>query len=119
MGKVIEEKKLFLAAFFHDVGKMWDYEPLDAGYKQWKGTFHKRHIHHITRSALVWQQCAGNVFDSNFVDEVLHAILSHHGSREFGSPVAPNTKLAWMVCFCDGLSARLDDAGRWDRIDTK
>ena len=122
----INQTILFLAALFHDVGKMWDYEPVRSSltdncvefneYLDWKGTSHKRHIHHISRSALVWQSAAKEKYMSDGqIDEVLHAILAHHGQREWGSPVSPNTKLAWMLHLCDGISARMDDAERWDR----
>lgn len=116
MGKPINEKFLFLAALFHDVGKMWDYEPVDESYYDWRGTPHKRHIHHISRSWAVWLECAMRVGFKDSGDEVGHAILSHHLQREWGSPVAPNTKLAWMIHLCDQLSARMDDVGTFDRI---
>lgn len=127
LGTPIEERKLFLAALFHDVGKMWDYESTDVNYMTWQGTPHKRHIHHISRSALVWQDCVNaSIRNGTFpftaeadVDDILHAILSHHGQRDFGSPVAPNTQLAWMVFLCDGISARMNDADKWDHVEKK
>lgn len=123
-GSMIPEKNLFLAALFHDAGKMWDYEPIEIvgkekEYKEWQGTSHKRHIHHISRSAFVWKEAADawpiELLNQDSIDEIVHAILAHHGQREWGSPVSPNTKLAWMLHLCDGISARMDDAERWDR----
>ncbi|MCX7970092.1 MAG: HD domain-containing protein [Negativicutes bacterium] len=35
-----------------------------------------------------------------------HAILSHHGSREFGSPLPPKIKEAQILHFLDNMSAR-------------
>lgn len=135
----IDERKLFCAALFHDAGKMWDYEqaPWESPDKPpeipWIGSKHKRHIHHISRSALVWQKAClfyadtspamGREFYPSYdwltpevEDEILHAILAHHGLREWGSPVAPNTRLAWMLHLCDGISARINDAEKWDHI---
>lgn len=110
IGKGVNETNLFLAALFHDVGKLWDYEPLDKDYKEWGATKHKFLIHHITRSALEWEK-AKEIYsykdDKN--DEILHAILAHHGFRQWGSPVEPNTRLAWILHLCDALSARVDD----------
>lgn len=115
LGKSVHETQLFLAALFHDAGKMWDHEPVGstiAADTEWHTTVHKREIHHISRSAFVWQQASsGYTLDWN-TDDVLHAILAHHGLREWGSPVMPNTRLAWMLHLCDGLSARMDDGDR-------
>lgn len=129
---IVSCKQLFLAAFFHDVGKMWDYQRVSSGgnspddpiVTSWTGTTHRRNIHHISRSALTWQKAVDKadaypnktLYSQEFVDEVLHAILSHHGMREWGSPVTPNSKLAWILHLCDGLSARLDDCLKFDHI---
>lgn len=109
---------LFLAALFHDAGKMWDYQPIEGtDYKEWEGTKHKRLIHHISRSALVWNDAVQNDADLQpYKDEVLHAILAHHQMREWGSPVAPGTRLAWILTLSDSISARMDDADRMDRF---
>lgn len=118
--KQSEPRQLFLAGLFHDAGKMWDYEPVaGTDYAEWQGTHHKRHIHHISRSALVWTSAWDRQplpdTREGYNDEVLHAILAHHGLREWGSPVSPNTRLAWMLHLCDGISARMDDADKWDQ----
>lgn len=113
---------IFLAGLFHDVGKMWDYKPVDQSYKEWESTEHKREIHHITRSAIVWMEASSywSTFNypinEKFRDKILHAILAHHGSRQAGSPVFPKTKLAWLLHLCDGLSARMNDADKNDYL---
>ena len=116
---------LFLAAVFHDAGKMWDYQTVPrTAYTEWKKTPHSRTIHHISRSALLWQEAVLRAKGTHHVSEsdtndVLHAILAHHGQREWGSPVAPKTKMAWLLHLCDGISARMNDADTWDQIDTQ
>jgi 3'-5' exoribonuclease len=119
----INEVDMFLAALFHDSGKLWDYAVTKGDDKAagevWTSTAHKRKIHHISRSAIYFNQVASNYllpqgFEEARVDEVTHAILAHHGQRAWGSPVAPKTKLAWMLHLCDGISARMDDCDRND-----
>lgn len=112
----VDHTEVFLSALFHDCGKMYDYEPTDETYENWVGTSHKRQIHHISRSALIWSHASTFLSFSyiKYHDSVLHNILSHHGSRAAGSPVMPYTKAAWLLHLCDGLSARLNDC---DKID--
>ncbi len=53
-------------------------------------------------------------FDARTAEAVLHIILSHHGSLEYGSPVLPCTREATLVHFCDNLGGRL---GSFDRLE--
>jgi 3'-5' exoribonuclease len=53
-------------------------------------------------------------FDPRTAEALLHIILSHHGSREHGSPVVPCTREATLVHFCDNLGGRL---GSFDRLE--
>ena len=122
LGDRLDKKDLFLAALFHDCGKMWDYAPVETNeipdYDWWWSKDHKRKIHHISRSAIQWNLAAAKWELSHFtlieVDEITHAILSHHGQRAWGSPVAPKSGIAWMLHLCDGISARMDDCDTWD-----
>jgi 3'-5' exoribonuclease len=113
-------EEIFLAGLFHDVGKLWDYGICGKDFRGdnvWIKTKHARNIHHISRSALVWSKAVDTTqlyMDEH--DEILHAILSHHGQREWGSPVAPNSKLAWLLHLCDGISARMDDCEKIDLV---
>lgn len=105
----IDIQKLKCAALYHDFGKIFDYQKVD---NVWKEAKHKHEIHHVSRSAIVWNENAKKCgFDQEFIDDVLHAILSHHGLKEWGSPVSPKTKLAWMLHLCDSISARMNDNG--------
>lgn len=120
----IDPKELFLSALFHDAGKLYDYEPCKRRntfinpYEEWVSTNHKRYIHHISRSALMWSEASrrNNLIFTEYHDKVLHAILAHHTSREAGSPVAPKSRVAWLVTLCDNMSARMYDAESWDII---
>lgn len=124
---VPSHREAYLAALYHDLGKIWDYERRDdytdiTGYHpaEWRGSPHKRLVHHISRSAIEWSRAVDRFTAYRDIeDSVLHAILAHHGQREWGSPVAPKTRLAWLLHLCDGLSARFNDADTLDIVSHK
>jgi 3'-5' exoribonuclease len=121
LGKMeMNKEELFLAALYHDLGKMYDYQLGGMYGNEWKPTEHKRLIHHISRSALLWSHALENHAPdlyNKYHDTVLHAILAHHGSRQFGSPVAPKSQVSWMLHLCDSISARMDDWNKMDVVD--
>ena len=113
---------VFLAAFYHDTGKISDYvreEPLRESFDAavWCGNEHKKQIGHLFESAHNWEYftIANPVtprLSTQDIEAVTHAILSHHGQPAWGSFVEPQTQLAWLLHLCDMLSARLDDCRR-------
>jgi len=119
-----DKRKVFLAALFHDCGKMWDYEPVThkvsidrvTDMTDWQSTQHKYRIHHLPKSAIEWCKAVEHCdkfIDSPFKeweDDITHAILAHHGLRAWGSPVEPKTSLAWILHLCDNMSARIYEA---------
>jgi len=124
----IDATELFLSALFHDAGKMYDYKPhvrddvaSRYDYNHWRSSEHKRMIHHISRSGIIWSKACDKQKSQEFLnkyhDKVLHAILAHHMQRQAGSPVAPKSRVAWILTLCDNLSARVDDADRWDILE--
>jgi 3'-5' exoribonuclease len=78
---------------------------------EWESTDHKYKIYHITRSNLIWNEMGKKYnLTQDYIDEVSHAILAHHGRLEWKSPVEPQTELAWLLHLSDNLSARMCDA---------
>jgi 3'-5' exoribonuclease len=122
-----DQVEVFVSVIWHDFGKLWDYQKDDDGV--WgKHDNHARTIHHISRSAIEWERHVDRIINNPIyedtvfpfrIENVTHNILSHHGMREWGSPVAPATKEAWVLHLADNLSARLDDCDKHDRIKGK
>jgi len=125
-GEPVCNRKLVLAGIFHDSGKMYDYMPVDSNYNKWIKTDHARKIRHLPKSIVLWTRAVQEVSETidfnktygflsdGVEDEITHAILSHHGIE--GSPVAPDTKLAWFLHLADCMSARIDDVDTFDYI---
>lgn len=119
---------LTTAALFHDLLKMeeyrffWDWPANVVGQrlvvvpgkdesglqKFWTHTddYGKR-IGHICGSAAQFQTTAVNCgVDRTIIDAVVHCILAHHGRKEWGSPVEPQTLEALILHQADMLSAK-------------
>lgn len=114
----INIQELLISAIWHDYGKIWDYQKDENGVWD-KHNDHARTIHHISRSALEFEKyyeyhlSCKEAFKINSRN-IIHNILAHHGQREWGSPVAPASREAWVLHLADNLSARLDDCDKHD-----
>ncbi len=105
--KSCDSGELFTAAVWHDFGKLRDYDMIDG---VWQGTDHRTNIHHLPESAILFDRAAQSCHWLNDKrDRVLHAILAHHGQREWGSPIRPNSIMAWILHLCDSISARTEE----------
>jgi 3'-5' exoribonuclease len=121
------QKDLVLAAIFlHDIAKTQELSyKIGFGY-----TDRGQLLGHIVQGIqLITQKAdelkaAGTPMDEQVLDSLLHIIVSHHGTREFGSPVLPATPEAFMVNYIDNLDAKMNqtenliendrgDGGNW------
>ena len=95
------------AAILHDIGKLreLEYHPVETRYTK-EGTL----IGHVLMGRDMVREAAARI--EGFPEELLlcleHAILAHHGKREFGAPVAPATLEALIVSFVDDLDAKVN-----------
>lgn len=103
---------LVAGALLHDMGKVHEYN--------YQGGFEVsedgRLVGHITRAAVMVELAAaqlGNV-PARAVQNLLHLILSHHGTQEWGSPVIPKTLEAILLHQLDLLDSRVQ--GYFDHI---
>jgi 3'-5' exoribonuclease len=94
---------LVVAAIFHDCMKVRDYQKDEDG--QWKDAYYKNIIRHLCGShAEFVAKCQIWNLSGPHVDHIEHCILAHHGRKEWGSPVDPQTKEAMILHFADMLS---------------
>lgn len=94
------------AALLHDVGKV-DTLPSVIGAPSSEEALR---VDHVTRSVLLARDAAYRT-EPGIADErlnaLLHAILAHHGRKEWGAPVEPLSVEAWLVHLADLAEARL------------
>lgn len=101
-----ELRQLVAACLLHDIGKLQDYD------KDGKPTQHKQFVRHVVASWAEWEKrCAEHCKTYNTLahaswPHVGHAILAHHGRREWGSPVGPATTVAWLTHWADMASVQ-------------
>jgi 3'-5' exoribonuclease len=99
------------AIVLHDIGKLRElkYHPVEARYTK-EGCL----IGHVLMGRDLVRETARAI--DGFSEETLlvleHAILAHHGKREFGAPVLPQTLEAILVSFVDDLDAKMNIVAR-------
>jgi 3'-5' exoribonuclease len=105
-GLDIDDDILITATIWHDYGKIFDY-----GSKREDGSYnvkpHYTLIRHLSRSYAEFM-CVATEYciDSEVIDKIGHAILAHHGRREWGSPTEPITTEAFVLHAADHISAQ-------------
>lgn len=109
---VIDRNALLVGALLHDVGKVREY--------QWRGV----PIDLSPTGRLTYHTCSGSVLTTTAVERsrarlaeagvteldvmhLCHVQVSHHGTKEFGSPIEPSTPEAAIVHHADNVSAKL------------
>jgi 3'-5' exoribonuclease len=99
------------ATILHDIGKLreLEYHPVEARY-----TKEGRLIGHILMGRDMVREAARRIegFPEDMLLRLEHAILAHHGRREFGAPVLPQTLEALLVSHIDDLDAKMNIVAR-------
>ena len=110
----VNKDLLLSGTLLHDFGKVWEY--------QLQGEFvlsdDGQMVGHITRAAIEVEKAAAELEDvsQETVREILHLILSHHGTHQWGSPILPKTLEAILLHQIDLLDSRIQ--GFFDYLDT-
>lgn len=93
----------------HDMGKIYELDATGVSTSYTKiGTL----VGHIVIGTQIFTQYAkGNLPEDVYI-HVIHLILSHHGSFEFGCPVLPSTVEATVLTYLDNLSAKARTAAK-------
>ena len=109
MGRVNRDV-LLASALWHDVLKIFEYAPSESAAANgimWQHTDYGKAIGHIAGSAAQFTATAINYgVARSTIDAVVHCILAHHGRKERGSPVEPQTLEALILHQADMLSAK-------------
>ena len=105
--KLIDEDVLFCGSILHDVGKTDSYSVnMTIGINEEEENL----VSHISLGygMILMKMEKISDFPENLKREILHIILSHHGVKEYGSPVEPQTLEAIIVYNADRFDADID-----------
>lgn len=107
---------LITAAVWHDylkardyvAGPVWSTQPYKAEWS--RDEVFSDQIGHISAGAIRFHEAAVRFgVATDLWDQVIHCILAHHGRREWGSPVEPQTLEALLLHQSDMLSAKFGE----------
>ena len=107
-GHGVNRNVLITAAIWHDVGKVDEYE-FAPGMDKYITTPRRGQIGHLIDSTYMFLRESQGIFDDGLLsvedrDAILHCMLSHHGRREWGAAVEPETIEAFILHSADMLS---------------
>ncbi len=102
----INSDVLYAGIIFHDIGKLWE---LTDKLENYSFSEEGKLLGHISIGYSIVSKYIDQIegFPEDLKLCILHLILSHHGEREFGSPVTPRTPEAIILHYIDNLDAKL------------
>lgn len=110
------EDIVLAGVLLHDIGKLEElqYEPGGASYTR-DGNL----IGHIGLGLIMVREAIKGIsgFPDDLRAQIEHLIVSHHGTRDHGSPVEPRTIEAFILAMVDELDARIHQVRRAIRED--
>jgi 3'-5' exoribonuclease len=111
------EDLVLAGALLHDIGKLQElhYEPGGALYSR-DGNL----VGHIGLGLIMVREAINGIpgFPPELRSQVEHLIVSHHGTRDHGSPVEPRTVEGFILAMVDELDTRLHQVRRAIRDDS-
>lgn len=101
---------LLAGALLHDIGKLEELEYECVPQYSAAGNL----LGHITLGAQLVRRAVDGIqgFPPELAVQIEHLVLSHHGSKEFGSPVEPMTVEAFILAAVDDLDAKVHQVRR-------
>ena len=105
---------LLLGIYFHDLGKLRELGAMPANDYTVEGQL----VGHISIGLEMLRECATAVPDlsESLRLHVQHLVGSHHGRREYGSPVEPSTPEAFVLHYLDNLDSKLNQLHQLRRL---
>jgi 3'-5' exoribonuclease len=94
---------LVTAVIWHDYMKTREY---DWSAETIVKKIYSKRIRHLAGSAMEFHRYAADLLAPEELENIEHLLLSHHGRKEWGSPVEPDTPEAFILHAADMMSMK-------------
>jgi 3'-5' exoribonuclease len=106
-----DEDLVIAGVVLHDIGKLQE-----LAYEGGAGSYTRdgNLVGHIALGLMMVRETANGIsgFPADLRAQIEHLVASHHGTREYGSPVEPKTIEAFILASVDELDAKLNQVRR-------
>ena len=106
-----DEDLVLAGVILHDIGKLQE-----LAYEGGAGSYTRdgNLVGHIALGMMMVREAANGIsgFPLELRSQIEHLVASHHGVREYGSPVEPKTIEAFILASVDELDAKLNQVRR-------
>lgn len=104
----VDQDLVLLGVLLHDLGKLRELGAMPVNEYTLEGKLvgHITIGHNMLKAA--WEALGDDAPADNLRLHLEHLVLSHHGNREYGSPVVPSTVEAFVLHWLDDLDSKLN-----------
>ncbi len=103
---LLDRELLISGAVLHDIGKLWEYKTSDLGEAEYTSSG-ILFGHLYLGASLIKKYTENQNYSMEKVQMLIHIILSHHGTREWGAVTCPAIAEAMALHYIDNLDAKL------------
>lgn len=103
---VLDRELMLCGTALHDIGKIWEYATTVTG----EASFTREGVlygHLYMGAEYVRSVARTDNYDPERVRMLVHMILSHHGTQEFGAVACPSTPEAFALHYIDNIDAKI------------
>ena len=102
----IDRDLVLLGVYFHDLGKLREIGAMPVNDYTLEGQL----VGHIVIGVEMVRECCAAADDipGDLQRHLEHLVVSHHGRREWGSPIEPSTPEAFVLHLIDNLDSKLN-----------
>lgn len=103
---ILDRELLICGTALHDIGKIWEYKTDLSGNAELTASG-VLFGHIYTGASLIKKYTDGKNYNMEKVQLLIHMILSHHGTQEWGAVTCPSIPEAFALHYIDNIDAKI------------